>query len=251
MREIESTTVWDVEDFIGEVVPPLGFQRHPVYRGQANQKWALIPGLMRTNLRRTEFKNWLDLEASILWKFKQQAFSCLESEPHSELEWISVAQNAGVPTRFTSWTDEALTALYFATQKTADRSPGVVWRILPGDRSLVVSQDHEQVPESARLYQPRFSTDQIRAQSTWFLSHPLPEYDTKALSFEDYYRCGDDFINLAKIVIPAEAKPRIRQTLGSLGVHAAKLFPGLNGIAARIRSELYAHTDSYDWIIGL
>ena len=169
------------------------------------------------------------------------------------MEWISAAQDAGLPTRFTSWTEDALTALHFACQDSPGfgDGDGAVYRVLSGDRSLVVSQDHEQVPESARLYHPRQTTPEIRAQSTCFLSHPLPEVDTPAITFEDYYQCGDDPIHLAKIVIPNEAKGHIRQTLANLGTHAAKLFPGVPGIAAKIRSEVYAHTDSYNWVIGV
>ena len=251
MREIEETTIYDVDEFVREVVPPLGFQRHPIYRGQADSRWSVIPGLMREDLAKTEFPNWGEFEASLMWKFKQQTMGTIGSEPHSELEWISIAQDAGLPTRFTSWTEDALTALYFACQDSPGLADGdgAVYRILSGERKLVVSQDHEQIPEAAKVYNPRRATAEMRAQSTCFVSHPLPELDTPSVSFEDYFQCSDEPMHLAKIVIPAEAKRHMRQTMASLGTHAAKLFPGMPGVAAKIRDEVYSHTDAYDWVI--
>ena len=132
MREIEEITIYDVDAFVREVVPPLGFQRHPIYRGQADSRWSVVPGLMREDLAKTEFSKWGEFETSLLWKFKQQTMGTIGAEPHSELEWISIAQDAGLPTRFTSWTEDALTALYFACQDSPGLGDGdgAVYRIL-------------------------------------------------------------------------------------------------------------------------
>jgi hypothetical protein len=250
MREIETVRIHDIPSYFAEVVPRVKFNLPPIYRGQADGRWDLIPSLMRESLPDTQFNSWIELESNLLHRFKQDAFSSLPREPQCELEWLSIAQDVGLPTRLSAWTDQALTALFFATAPTADQADGVVYRIIPGDESFVISQDFEQIPHSANLYQPKLSSPTMRAQGTCFLSHPLPEFDTAALSFEDHFLTGDDAMNLTKIVIPAAEKADLRRALCNLNTDPSRLFPGVQGIAARIASEIYSHTDSYDWMIA-
>jgi hypothetical protein len=124
----------------------------------------------------------------------------------------------------------------------------VVWRILPGDRSLVISQDYEQIPEQARLYRPQRPNGAMLNQGTCFLSHPLPKEDASAESFEDLYELGSERLSLAKLISPASEKSFLRRRLAELGVDNRAMFPGMAGLCRDIREELYSHTDSYEWV---
>ncbi|MEM7602992.1 MAG: FRG domain-containing protein, partial [Verrucomicrobiota bacterium] len=246
-REIETIEIENVESFLEEMVPQLGFQRTPVYRGHASMNWKLLPGLFREKLEQTEFPSWSELEGALLMRLKQRARGELGYEPTTELEWMSTAACHGLPTRFSAWTENALVALYFATAPSCD-DDGVVWRILPGDSSLVISQDYEQLPERPRLYLPQKTTPAMLNQKTCFLSHPLPAENAVPESFEEHYELGDDRLHLTRIAIPAEEKGFIRRRLATMGIDAHSLFPGLNGLCAQIRDEVYCHTDSYEWV---
>ncbi len=253
MRDIETTEIYNVQGFVEEIAPTLGFQRQPIYRGQADLGWEIIPTLLREDVAQSEFKDWTELEASLIFRFKQRAnrgdFG--GHEPETELEWLTVAQYFGLPTRFTAWSENALAALYFATEMRDDKTDGVVWRLLPGDRNLTVTQDFEQIPERPQIYHPKHSSPEFLAQKTCFLSHALPEFDTKPLSFEDHFEnTTEDLVHLCQIVIPHDAKRGIRQQLTGMGVDSRTLFPGLRGLCDTIKEEIYAHTDSYDWVFA-
>ena len=159
-----------------------------------------------------------------------------------------MAQNFGLPTRFTAWSENALAALFFATEIREDQSDGVVWRLVPGDRHMTVSQDFEQVPDRPQIYHPKHASPEFLAQKSCFVSHALPEFDTAPLSFEDHFESEtEDRLHLCQIVIPHNMKSELRKQLGCMGVDARTLFPGLRGVCETISEEMFAHTGSYEW----
>jgi len=248
MREIEIVEIAGMEDFFQEMVPQLGFQRVPVYRGQGVSNWKLFPTLFREEVAKTEFKSWAELEAAFLIGLKQRGRSELGYEPATELEWMAVGSHHGLPTRFTSWSENALVALFFATDPSHPEVDGAVWRLMPGDTSLMISQDYEQVPEQARLYRPQRPTSAMLNQKTCFLSHPLPKEDATSECFEDLFELGGERLSLAKLIIPASEKAFLRRRLATMGFDHRAMFPGMGGLCRDIREELYCHTDSYEWV---
>ena len=142
MREIETIEIAGMEEFLQEMVPQLGFQRNPVYRGQSSGEWKILPPLFREEVARTEFKSWAELEAAFLIGLKQRGRGELANEPATELEWMAIGSHHGLPTRFSSWSENALVALFFATDPSRSEEDGVVWRLMPGDTSLMISQDY-------------------------------------------------------------------------------------------------------------
>lgn len=248
MREIDTIEIGGLEDFLQEMVPQLGFQRIPVYRGQASREWKLFPLLFREEVAKTEFRSWSELESAFLIGLKQRGLGELGYEPSTELEWLAQGAHHGLPTRFSSWTENALVALFFATDPSRADEDGVVWRLMPGDSNLVISQDYEQIPERARLYRPQRPNAAMLHQKTCFLSHPLPQEDASAESFEDVFELGNERISLVRLVIPAAEKSFLRRRLATMGIDHRALFPGMGGLCRDIREELYSHTDSYEWV---
>ncbi len=247
MREIENIFIESIDAFLNEMVPRLGFQRNPIYRGHASDQWKLLPTLFREEVAKTEFKSWAELEGALLLSLKQRARGEVGFEPSTELEWMSVAESNGLPTRFSTWSENALVALYFATAPNCD-DDGVVWRILPGDAELVISHDYEQIPERPRVYMPQKSTPAMLNQRTCFLSHPLPAEDATPECFEEFFELGTDRLHLSKIIIPAAEKEFFRRRLAVMGFDSRTLFPGMQGLCGQIREEIYSHTDSFEWV---
>jgi len=248
MKEIEETTVYGMDEFANEATEVLGFQRAPVFRGQADAGRRLLPLPLRENLSKSEFDTWAELASSLMIPFKREGAGELAQIPQTELEWHAVAQHFGLPTRFSAWSRSALVALWFATEETEDEAPGVVWRLLPGGREFVVSQDYEQLPEQPRLYFPTCSEPSMRSQQVCFLSHPMPEGNAEPETFEDTLQRGSENLHAARILIPHEMKEGFRNKLAVMGVDRQTLFPGLRGLCGRIRDGIRAHTDSYEWV---
>jgi hypothetical protein len=248
MREIETVVVGSIESLLEEMVPKLGFQRTPVYRGQGRASWALLPALFREEVARSEFKSWADLEAAFLVSLKQRARGELGYDPTTELEWTSLGAQNGLPTRLSAWSENALVALFFATDPAHDEEDGAVWRIMPGEASFVISQDYEQIPDQPRLYRPQRPSVAMQNQRVCFLSHPLPKEDASPETFEEHFELGTDRIVLSKLVIPAAWKSYLRRRLSMMGIDHRSMFPGLAGLCQDLRDEIYCHTDSYEWI---
>lgn len=250
MRTIEDVVVSDLQSFFEEMVPPLAFHRSPIFRGQASDEWSVYPTLLREELSRSEFQSWCELEAALLLNWKGCSRGLLTREPGSELDWIALAQESGVPTRFSTWTETGLVALYYATEHDGPwgERDGVVWRLLPGKAELTISHDYEQVPERLRIYRPPRTNPAAMNQRTCYLSHPLPAEDAAPESLEDLYELGDDRLHLARIRIPASCKVELRDELARAGVDSYFISPDLKGLGARVRQEIRLHTESYEWV---
>lgn len=248
MREIETVVVGSIESLLEEMVPKLGFQRIPIYRGQARASWSLVPALFREEVARSEFKSWPELEAAFLATWKQRLGSLFPHAPETELEAMALGAQNGLPTRFTAWSDNALVALFFATDPAHADEDGVVWRIMPGEATFTISQDYEQIPDQPRLFRPKRTDEAMRNQRVSYLSHPLPKEDASPETFEEVFELGSDRIVLSKLIIPAEWKSYLRRRLAMMGIDHQSMFPGAKGLCQDIRDEIYSHTDSYEWI---
>jgi hypothetical protein len=248
MRDIETVVVASVEGLLEEMVPRLGHQRTPVYRGQASAAWPLLPALFRREVSASDRPSWAELEAALLGAFKERAGADLPYEPVTELEWMALASHHGLPTRLTAWSENILAALFFACDPARDGEEGVVWRLMPGEGGISISQDHENLPDQPRLYLPRRADLSMRNQRACFLAHPLPLEDATPETLEEGYELGSDAFVLTRLLIPAEWKGYLRRRLAQMGVDRRHIFPGLHGLSHDLAEEVFCHTDAYEWI---
>lgn len=80
-----------------------------IYRGVSKSNYKLIPSIARNKPK----IDLVSLENSMMLIFKKQAQSILKFEPKNELEWLSLAQHHGLPTRLLDWSTSPLVALFF------------------------------------------------------------------------------------------------------------------------------------------
>jgi hypothetical protein len=99
-----------------------------IFRGQNNAKYALETSLTRAaRIFGVSSDGMVSYERNILSNFQRQAPNYLDNTPKNEnvLEWLSIIQHHGGPTRLLDFTHSFYVASYFALQD-AD-SDGAVW----------------------------------------------------------------------------------------------------------------------------
>lgn len=262
MRTHEITTLGELLDEVTpeEPDPETGRWRDSgVYRGDNATDSPLLTSLDRlggTNPPHTK----RDLEAHVLRNFIRYSRPHFDARTQGEWELLVAAQHHGVPTRLLDWTYSPLVAAHFATathlEKPGDR---VVWRL---DWKRV----HERfgLPRLALLLQDveRLLGDQQQPCTPWALFERGPD-DARAFACmieppsldarivaqsavftltSDTTRSFDDFLQthglghlLTRYVIPAKVVARVRDQLDLVGMDERRLFPDLDGVAARIR----------------
>lgn len=203
-----------------------------IFRGQ-RESWPLLPLVARD-------AGLLGGEGQILEEFKREAFPFLDRKELSSLQWLALAQHCGLPTRMMDWTRNPLAALWFAVKEPPkDQARAVVWAH-SYQFSDVISDSNGEDPfkiSKVHVYFPEHVYHTIQAQDGVFTVHP------RVVSFEQFETIKAADLLLTKIEIPSEAFRFMRHSLYRLGIHDGSLFPGLSGIAGKIK---YKHLRSED-----
>lgn len=234
------------------------------FRGQCNATWKLLPSLFREigslgeiekNVKRIQHSTWGTY-------FQEEQFLIQEAERLSPESFVScrndisrmaVAQHYGIPTRLLDVSENALVALYFATESFVTEKEGeadgkvFVFRLCADGYRLastggktekikIVNQqlscestqnNKEEYTDNQTLLIPPFMTVRQKAQLGAFLFFE----DDKDGNITEIL---DD--QVLKIVIPAASKKLIRDELETrCGISEGTLFPdGLASYTKRI-----------------
>jgi hypothetical protein len=211
-----------------------------IFRGVESENYELIPKIGRRGTRRDHYGDPVDYspdaEQAAILRFQREARPHISVAPESELEWLSIAQHYGLPTRLLDWTESPLIAAYFALQKAGFISEaGKTKRANPA----IYGFEPEYIIQSATeydkwkynphhdvaAYYPGHVTPRITAQRGLFTCHKFPDqpYTPKTLR---------------KWVIPNNNKStlcmRMKMFLNKCGLNDASMFPGLDGIAKHV-----------------
>jgi hypothetical protein len=260
--QIISCRTWShASDFL------MGIRGRYIFRGQG-EDWPLETRLDRTsgtNLAR-------EAEATLLSTFKTAAHLYQQNLPASpdDLSWLALMQHHGVPTRLLDWTASPLIAAFFAAEHCPQRNANrrfVVWAL-----------DLDWLREAARMkcglesdpplsdpgmfsrffldsfgffvapVQPRWLNARQVQQRGLFLCVGSPHQNFQHnLSSMQHDVEGRRVSSLGyKIIVSGSQRLTALRSLERLGISRVTLFPGLDGFAQSLTTQLRLCQDDSD-----
>ncbi len=256
--EIHPTSWEDVQKLANEFGAEEYEHGHSMYlfRGQGNADWSLHPSLTRATSRIDGASAMVgeydaqQIEQQLLSSFREQAHKWLSTilVGHSRrqvLNWWTVMQHYGAPTRLLDWTESFYVGLYFAIVSQLG-SAGALWgvsrripfgetpkteeeiakRFFRSDEYRVMFFTANELSDRMTAQQGRFSVaDRIYTDHAAANSRAADQYKV------DYPKDARVFF---KITIPADLKPEVLARLRSMNITAAALFPGIDGLGKSI-----------------
>ena len=226
-----------------------------IYRGATEASRGLLTSLDRLGgLTPPHTKR--GLEAHILRNFVRYSRPHLDPPPANEWELLFAAQHHGLPTRLLDWSYSPLVAAHFATADAGERDRAI-WRLewqrvhrafqFP-DLALLIEDLQHICGEEGRFSPFDLFTREAEARPFACMLEP-PSLDARIIVqsavftlCSDTTQSFDTFLDrhgladaLSKFVIPAEHLARVRDQLDLVGMDERRLFPDLDGVAARMR----------------
>jgi hypothetical protein len=184
----------------------------------------LIPRAGRGPTRDT--RKVLRAEQHILKDFKRTALPFIAFQPNNDWEWLALAQHHGLPTRLLDWTTNPLVAAYFACTGSSEGEDSAVYAFREGKFLDLTANQNPFVVKSAALVRPATVAPRIAAQDGVFTVHPDP-------------RVVFTHTTLKTLTISSSKRYQILRDISSNGINIEKLFPGLDGLCARIRFDYH------------
>lgn len=251
-----------------------------VFRGQSNKDWKL-----QTTLERASIVNNADIRAiplfekKIIERFQRRALYYLDKVPETSnlLEWISLIQHHGGPTRLLDFTYSYYVATYFSIEsalqdsalfclnKNLVYSNGLEtekWRGCDKGSNFGTIQycnsalNEQTLSPLVMLIEPFNMHERLSRQQGLFalpfegrqafeynLSLTVSKFQKdlpvsyKLDNFEDFLEVLKDDCVLLKIVIPKKHHSEIRRDLLSMNITTETLFPGIDGFAKSLINE--------------
>ena len=197
--------------------------RNCIFRGLKRAKsHTLIPGAGRGPTKDT--RKMLRAERAILHEFKRTAPPFLPFMPRDDWEWLALAQHHGLPTRLLDWTLNPLVAAYFACSGSSEAEDSIIYAFRGRTFLDLTAFPDPFILTSVALIRPAHVTARLSAQDGVFTSHPDP-------------RVPFTHPKLTSISISRRARHSILREISRNGINIEKLFPGLDGICAKIRFD--------------
>ena len=241
------------------------------WRGHAKIDWALAPGGFRKRPSGLAYN-----PTSLFNNFKMRATGRLghRKTPSSDIDWLFLSQHYGLPTTVLDWTENPLTALFFAVGDGAhEESDACLWALSPtklnveyadpanpgtSQRGLI---DPDERPVQAIVMKTiGFKDEAIRnrifPEVPEELGLPsLPqvialasmEMDERIVAQTGRFTLHGsssplDCLNgkeefLRKFTIPSLAKKKLRNMLNLMGIRRWTLFPDLQSLASELKDN--------------
>jgi hypothetical protein len=231
---------------------PFGIGR--LYRGQSNAEWALRDSLSRLIPLGTKPEDCLAIEQQATRYFSANARLHLDPAMVPALdvliEWWSLMQHFGAPTRLLDWSQSPYVALYFAVAENWNE-PGAVWTV---DVLEKIADEFDELRPHLEVeanQQPFFWT-KLHERDFCFFIDPARHHIRSASQLGRFSFCGripsdhglilektlGGMRDVTKVIIPPELKPLFQTQLRKMNVAPHSLFPGLDGLGGTVRDSI-------------
>jgi hypothetical protein len=196
--------------------------KNTIFRGHADATWKIISSIGRNYSG--DWAKVIKWELEALENFKKRTVPYLKYTPQSDIEWLSLMQHHGCPTRLIDFTTNPLIALFFASDPNV-KSDGSF--IIAQYKNVIDVNDCNNIfkIDKNSVFHPPHITERIIGQSGCFVLCKTPNKELNANQ-------------LKKILIPKGSKTQIRSELRDLDIKASTLFPGIDGICEDLGGTL-------------
>ena len=185
-----------------------------IFRGHSNPEWKLLPKIGRPLYAGVD-------EKTVFESWKRAAVEYVPIIPHSDWEWLAIAQHHGLATRLLDWTTNPLNACYFAVRE-SHSTDAIVYA---GRFKWSVSDTQEYPLDIKYLgtFRPQRVVPRITRQGGIFTIHPKPNIGLKS--------GVEGLIDLHKVIIANCYRDILLSELSYYGINSATLFPDLDGLS--------------------
>lgn len=186
------------------------------------------------------------LEEKLMTAFREEAMYLLPSVPSSDLDWLSLAQHHGLPTRLMDWSSNPLLALFFALGARNPPNP-TVWIYDATTKQIRDGEEHKKSPQDllTAFLRPSRHSNRVTAQSGWHTVHHFHlEKEKKRIETV----CPLDGMKYHKgritlIEIACDAAKKIRTELKDMGIHHTTVYGDLASACTGIKEDLEVPSD--------
>jgi hypothetical protein len=253
--KIENINSWsEFEDHISKHTP-----RRWIYRGHMDITWKLESSLFRAIqdvrmiidcceariLKTKTYKD--DYENGLISIFKSHAHLYLSSLPKKtqKIEWLSVMQHYGAPTRLLDWTFSPYIAAYFAL--VSGNEDSCIYAL---NHKQLTDVDQESLGENYKdkvfddqrgsrsfcyPYEPEMRNERLSCQQGLFLV-PSTNYETFDEILANY---GFDDGTCIKYILDKTMRFDGLRKLRLMNVTSATLFPGIDGFCKSLKLQIF------------
>lgn len=235
-------TIESIEEYI-KFIEKKAIELGYVYRGQSNKDWDLEPSLYRINTwlkvastSEKPLSKWKAIEDKLMSKFKTHSLPLINKQPQGYIDWLTLGQHHGLPTRLLDWTINPLVALFFAVNSLS-KDDGIVYKqqaipIYPLEKLNEGNFVEENI--FGFIY-PNHYSQRVNAQQGCFSLHKYPEGNDKFTPHNKILEDDSEFPE--SVIIPSKKKFYIKKELDKLGINNFSLFPDLDGLSKYLSWE--------------
>jgi hypothetical protein len=238
---------------------------HFVFRGQADAKWNLASSLERILGSKWNSETVQKFERFALDEFRSRyhLYRTCDEIPRSTLEWLSIMQHHGVPTRMLDFTQSPYVALYFALESSAAGTHADVALFALDFRAMMkksiamikkhdpafdhtpftASRDQDEIFDScilekdlpiAWITEPGRMNARLDRQMGCFLVSGQPSAKLHQAVTSKFYQD----VRIEKVIVPARLRRDLHRLLVKLNITGKSIYGDLEGMSKAIRMEL-------------